>query len=111
MDTAVRLCCMSERREIARDGAKAQKNSGRGRYQKGDAIDGGYLVDYKEYEKSFGVSTKVWTKVCTDAVKSGVGLEPAIKVILGPPGQHVRLAIISWEEFQRLRELDGKIDE
>ena len=28
---------MSERSEVKRDGAKAQKNSGRGDYQKGDA--------------------------------------------------------------------------
>ena len=102
---------MSERREIARDGAKAQKNSGRGKFQKGDAIDGNYLVDYKEYEKAFGISSAVWTKLCTDAMKSGVMLEPAFKLVLGPPGQHIRLAVISWEEFQRLRELDGKLDE
>lgn len=97
---------MSERREITRDGARAQKNSGRGRYQKGDAIDGNYLVDYKEYEKSFGVSKAVWAKVCTDARTSGKELEPVIKVILGPEGKHIRLAVISWEEFQRLREVE-----
>lgn len=97
---------MSERREIERDGAKAQKNSGRGRYQKGDAIDGPYLVDYKEYEKSFGISRAVWAKICQDAITSGKDLEPVIKVILGPEGKHVRLAIISWEEFDRLR---GKV--
>lgn len=101
---------MSERREIARDGAKAQKNSGRGRYQKGDAIDGGYLVDYKEYEKSFGVSKAVWAKICTDARTSGEQLEPVIKIILGSE-KPLRLAVISWEEFTRLREKDGKIDE
>jgi hypothetical protein len=28
---------LSERSEVKRDGAKAQKNSGRGEYQKGDA--------------------------------------------------------------------------
>ena len=44
---------MSERSEVKRDGAKAQKNSGRGDYQKGDAQWGKFLVDYKESGKSF----------------------------------------------------------
>ena len=39
---------MSERSEVKRDGAKAQKNSGRGDYQKGDAKWKQFLVDYKE---------------------------------------------------------------
>jgi hypothetical protein len=94
---------MSERREIARDGAKAQKNSGRGKYQKGDAKMDGYLVDYKEYEKSFSVSKDVWLKICTDAMRSGKELEPVIKLILGKDQGLTRLAIISWEEFERLR--------
>jgi len=37
---------MSERSEVKRDGAKAQKNSGRGDYQKGDAKWNQFLVDY-----------------------------------------------------------------
>jgi len=40
---------MSERGEAKRDGAKAQKNSGRGDYQKGDAQWHDFVVDYKEY--------------------------------------------------------------
>ena len=39
---------MSERSEVKRDKAKAQKNSGRGDYQKGDAQWKQFLVDYKE---------------------------------------------------------------
>jgi len=39
---------MSERAEVKRDGSKAQKNSGRGAYQKGDAKWKNCLVDYKE---------------------------------------------------------------
>lgn len=94
---------MSERREVKRDGAKPQKNSGRGRYQKGDAVMDSYLVDYKEYEKSFSVSKDVWLKICTDAVKSGKELEPVIKLVLGSDKNYTRLAIISWDEFERLR--------
>ena len=41
---------MSERSEVKRDKAKAQKNSGRGDYQKGDAQWKQFLVDYKEQE-------------------------------------------------------------
>ena len=44
---------MSERAEVRRDGAKAQKNSGRGDYQKGDAQWKQFLVDYKEAGVSF----------------------------------------------------------
>ena len=46
---------MSERGEVKRDGAKAQKNSGRGEYQKGDSIWHDFVVDYKEYSKSISI--------------------------------------------------------
>lgn len=96
---------MSERREIARDGAKAQKNSGRGKIQKGDArTSDGYLIDYKEYSKSISISRQMWIKICTDAVKSGKELEPVLKLVLGEEGNFIRLAVISWSEFERLRE-------
>lgn len=95
---------MSERREIARDGARAQKNSGRGKIQKGDAIVDGYLIDYKEYGKSISINKEIWRKICTDAMKSGKELEPVLKLVLGEEGNFVRLAVISWSEFERLRE-------
>ena len=47
---------MSERGEAKRDGAKLQKNSGRGQYQKGDATWRSFVVDYKEYEKSISIT-------------------------------------------------------
>ena len=50
---------MSERAEVKRDGAKAQKNSGRGDYQKGDAQWNQSLVDYKEASKSCGLAAVV----------------------------------------------------
>jgi hypothetical protein len=96
---------MSERREIARDGAKAQKNSGRGKYQKGDATVDGYLVDYKEYEKGIRIDKAIWMKVCTDALTSG-NYEPVLKLVLGEQGNLTRLAVISWEEFERLRGIE-----
>ncbi len=57
---------MSERSEVKRDGAKAQKNSGRGDYQKGDAKWKQFLVDYKEASSSFTLNKPVWSKICTD---------------------------------------------
>ena len=50
---------MSERSEAKRDGAKQQKNSGRGDYLKGDAIWNGFVVDYKETGKSVTVSKEM----------------------------------------------------
>lgn len=97
---------MSERQEIARDGAKAQKNSGRGKFQKGDATLGEFLIDYKESGKGVRVDEKMWAKICTDAVKAG-NLEPVLKLIIGEGKHKIRLAVISWEEFE---ELNGQND-
>jgi hypothetical protein len=97
----------TELNEIARDGAVAQRNSGRGKTAKGDAvIDGTWLVDYKETAKSFTLSMAVWAKICTDAIKSG-NLQPTLKVILGADTRNkVRLFVISEDdmiEYRRLR--------
>lgn len=73
---------MSELGEIARDGAKPQKNSGRGEYQKGDATLGIWLIDYKEYTESFSVSRKNWAKLRSDAFRSQQK-QPAFKLVLG----------------------------
>ena len=54
---------MPERSEAKRDGAKQQKNSGRGVYQKGDAAWKSFVVDYKEYERSISISQDIWAKV------------------------------------------------
>ena len=62
---------MSERGEISRlNGAKATKNSGRGRIQKGDAFYDRFTVDVKEYANSYSISRDNWAKICTDAVKN-----------------------------------------
>lgn len=99
---------MSEESEVKRDKAKAQKNSGRGQYQKGDAILDIFTVDYKEYEKSFSLSRSVWAKVCTDAMRNGL-TEPALKVILGSGNQKLRLWVVAehiMEDYIRLRKLE-----
>lgn len=91
---------MSERGEIARDGATAQKNSGRGKIQKGDAKIGPFTYDIKEYAKSFAISPTFWSKICTDAYKSG-NSEPALKLIMGEQ-EKTRLWVISDDMFHEM---------
>lgn len=96
---------MSEASEIKRDRARAQKNSGRGQYQKGDAIlDGMVTVDYKGYSKSFSISRDVWAKICTDAMRNNQTI-PALKLILGEGNNKTRLFVISEDFFQEMWDL------
>ena len=92
-----------EKQEIKRDGGKAQKNSGRGKIQKGDAILEPFCYDIKEYEKSFSLSRTVWAKACDDAYRSG-RREPALKIVLGVPGGKTRLWVVEDKMFQEMRE-------
>jgi hypothetical protein len=99
---------MSEKAEVKRDGAKATKNSGRGQYQKGDALLDIFTIDYKEYEKSFSINQDNWAKICMDAMRNN-HTEPALKIILGSGNNRTRLAVISWDLFEdyiRLRKLE-----
>ena len=93
---------MSEKSEIKRDNAKAQKNSGRGKYQKGDAILGPFLLDYKEASKSFALNKDVWAKICTDTFKVSRDLHPCLKIIIGEGNDKVRLAVIEWAYLEDL---------
>jgi hypothetical protein len=92
-----------EKEEIKRDGGKAQKNSGRGKIQKGDAILEPFCYDIKEYGKSFSLSKDVWAKICDDAFRSG-RREPALKVVLGEGNYKTRLWVIEDEMFQQMRD-------
>ena len=93
---------MSERGEIKRDGAKGQKNSGRGDYQKGDAQWHDFVVDYKEYSKSISISKEIWAKICTDTFKVNRDKYPVLKLILGEDSQKTRLAVIEWALFEEI---------
>jgi hypothetical protein len=95
---------MSERGEIKRDKAKAQKNSGRGDYQKGDAQWHDFVVDYKEYSKSISISKEIWAKICTDTFKVSRDKYPVLKLILGKDIQKTRLAVIEWALFEQMVE-------
>ena len=93
----------SELNEIKLMGAVPQKNSGRGKHDKGDAIlDKIWMVDVKEYAKSFGLSLDVWAKTCTDAFRAG-GLEPLLKIVLGEGKNRVRLIVISETMFTEMK--------
>lgn len=94
---------MSERGEAKRDNAKLHKNSGRNT-TKGDATWNQFVVDYKEFSKTFGLSKSVWAKAVTDAIKAGRDKSPVIKVILGDGGNKIRLAVIEWELLEQLLE-------
>lgn len=96
---------MSEEEEARRDGASLQRNSGRGKWAKGDAVWKGCLVDYKEAKKSFTLNRKVWSKICTDALKVSIDYSPVLKVIIGEPGElKVRLAVVEWSYLESLHE-------
>jgi hypothetical protein len=106
-----RVYPVSEKLELQRLGAHPQPNSGRGKHNKGDGIlDDRWIVDVKEYEKSYGLSITSWAKICTDAAKSNK--EPLLAVTLGPEGgQRVRLVVISQQEFLELKEKAAAADE
>ncbi len=73
----------TELAELKRIGATPVKNSGRG-MMKGDGILEPFLVDVKEYTKSFSVSRKVWAKLSTDSVQNG-RRQPMLVLVLGDP--------------------------
>jgi hypothetical protein len=93
---------MSERGEAKRIGARLHKNSGRN-YTKGDASWRNYVIDFKEFSKSFSLTQNVWAKVVTDTLKVNRSKSPAIMLVLDGK---TRLAIIEWSEFERLVDND-----
>lgn len=82
---------MSELGEIRRDGAVPQKNSGRGKHEKGDAVLGSFLLDYKEYSEGFTVSRKTWAKLFSDAWQTKK--LPAFRLVLGPEDEPKKLRL------------------
>jgi hypothetical protein len=97
---------MSEYSEAKRIGASLHKNSGRGN-KKADATWKNYVVDIKEYSKSFSLTQDVWAKVVTDALKVDKSKSPALIVVLGEVGRKTRLAVVELSELERLMENDN----
>jgi hypothetical protein len=100
---------MSERAELRRIGATPHKNSGRGKIQKADGNLDRYIVDVKEYSKSFSINRNIWAKICTDTLKTDPEKSPVLMIVLGDTHK-TRLAIIEWNEFEELREIREKSD-
>jgi hypothetical protein len=94
---------MSERSELKRIGAKQHKNSGRGMV-KADGSNEDFVIDVKEYSKSFSINQDVWSKIVMDTMSVDRSKDPALMVVLGEGTKKVRLAIIEWEVFEQLRE-------
>ena len=94
---------MSERAELKRIGAKAHKNSGRGQYTKADGSTEKFVVDVKEYSKSFSISQDAWAKIVTDALRTDNTKDPALLLVLGDKTK-TRLAVIEWAVLEQLLE-------
>jgi hypothetical protein len=97
---------MSEMSEAKRIGASLHKNSGRNN-KKGDATWNNYIIDIKEYSKSFSLNQDVWAKVVTDALKVDKSKSPALIVVLGEGSRKTRLAVVELSELERLIENDN----
>ncbi|MFZ9242883.1 MAG: hypothetical protein ACO295_06700 [Sediminibacterium sp.] len=98
---------MSEKAELKRIGAKQHPNSGRGPV-KADGSDDDFVIDVKEYAKSYSVTQDSWAKIVTDTMRVDRKKNPALMLVLGKGSSKVRLAIIEWEVFEQLREDNGK---
>ena len=73
-------------------------------FKKGDAVFSKFVVDVKEYARSFGLTKAVWGKIGSDAVKQGK--RPALNIVLGDnDGRKVRVWVISDSDFQEYVEL------
>jgi hypothetical protein len=100
---------MSERSELKRMGAKAHKNSGRGKYQKADGSTERFIVDVKEYSKSISINEDIWAKIVTDCLKTDNTKNPLLMLVLGSGNRKTRLAVIEWGILEELlEELDGQ---
>ena len=97
---------MSEKGELKRIGAKQHINSGRGPVKADGSLDD-FVVDVKEYSKSYSVSQDSWAKIVSDTMKVDRKKNPAFMVVLGEGNKKVRLAIIEWQVFEQLRESNG----
>jgi hypothetical protein len=97
---------MSERGELKRIGAKQHINSGRGPVKADGSLDD-FVVDVKEYSKSYSVSRDSWEKIVSDTMQVDRKKDPVLMVVLGEGNKKVRLAIIEWEVFEQLRENNG----
>jgi hypothetical protein len=93
----------TEASELKRMGAKVHKNSGRGMV-KGDGSLEEFVVDVKEYSKSYSISIDNWAKICTDAMKVDKNKSPMLQLVLRDGGKVIRLSVIEWSILEDLIE-------
>jgi hypothetical protein len=93
----------TEASELKRMGAKVHKNSGRGMI-KGDGSLEEFVVDVKEYSKSYSVSIDNWAKICTDAMKVDKNKSPMLQLVLRDGNKVIRLSVIEWSILEDLVE-------
>jgi hypothetical protein len=93
----------SEASELKRMGAKVHKNSGRGMV-KGDGSLDEFVVDVKEYNKSFTISVDAWAKICTDTMKVDRSKSPMLQLVLRDGDRTIRLCVVEWSIEEDLLE-------
>lgn len=94
----------TEASELKRMGAKPHRNSGRGPYQKADGNTGEFIIDVKEYNKSYTISVDSWAKICTDTLKVDKSKSPMLQLVLTDGNKKIRLSVIEWAILEELIE-------
>src|SRR5687768_11581376 len=99
---------VSEEYELSRIDAQPTKNSGRGKFQKGDGIisinDEALLtVDVKEYGKGYRITPDNWAKLASDAQANRT--DPCLFLVLGEEEPKTRVVAISEAMFNQLMEV------
>lgn len=97
----------SELKELSRMGATPTKNSGRGKFNKGDGLIGSHklaTVDVKEYNESFGLSRKAIAKLNKDSQQNQTRYG-IFWIVLGEDEPRERWAAMPEKMFQELMEL------
>ena len=64
-----------------------------------DTETGRYVIDYKEYGKSYSISVENWGKICMDSLAVDGQAEPVLKLVLGGRSE---VAVIDWSWFMAL---------
>jgi hypothetical protein len=93
----------TEASELKRMGAKVHKNSGRGMI-KGDGSLDEFVVDVKEYNKSYSISVDNWAKICTDTMRVDKSKSPMLQLVLTDGGRTIRLSVVEWSILEELLE-------
>jgi len=99
----------TEASELKRMGAKVHKNSGRGQV-KGDGSTDEFVVDVKEYSKSYSISIDNWAKICTDSMKVDKSKSPMLQLVLRDGNRVIRLSVIEWSILEDLIERANRDD-